>query len=97
VHVLHVAKPLPAWSGYSGELLVESRLSELNHVYVIVEDENPAAGIEQYIADNQPDWVVMLPHRYSFLKGMLHKSCTEQVAEHVRIPVLVLPETVANG
>jgi nucleotide-binding universal stress UspA family protein len=92
VHVLHVAKPLPAWGGDPGDTLVETRLGELNHVYEIVEDEDPARGIRQYIAENKPDWVVMLPHRYSFLKGMLHKSCTEQVAEHARIPVLVLPE-----
>ncbi len=87
MHVLHVAKPLPAWGGNPGDTLVETRLAELNHVYEIVEDEDPARASEEYIAENKPDWV-MLPHRYSFLKGILHKRCTEQVAEHVRIPVL---------
>jgi nucleotide-binding universal stress UspA family protein len=92
VYVLHVAKPLPAWSGVTGAVLVENRLEDLRHVYQVVEDDDPAHGIEQYLADYKPDWLVMLPHKYSFLEGIFHKSCTDQVAQHARIPLLVLPE-----
>ncbi len=92
VYVLHIAKPLPAWSGVPGEVLMENRIEDLPHVYKVVEDDDPVHGIEQYLTDYKPDWLVMLPHKYSFLKGIFHKSCTDQVAQHARIPLLVLPD-----
>ncbi|KUG09829.1 universal stress protein [Solirubrum puertoriconensis] len=53
---------------------------------------SPAAGIADATAMLQPDLLVLIARRRSFLGQLFHESVTAAVVREARLPVLVLPE-----
>lgn len=50
-------------------------------------------GIQDFVAGNDIDWLVMIPRRHSFFEGLFHKSHTKAVSHHSHIPILAVHET----
>ncbi len=50
-------------------------------------------GIQDFVAGNDIDWLVMIPRKHSFFEGLFHKSHTKAVAHHSHIPILAVHET----
>ncbi|UYZ60850.1 universal stress protein [Hymenobacter latericus] len=53
---------------------------------------SPAAGIADAAAMLQPDLLLLVARRRSFLGQLFHESVTAAVVREARLPVLVLPE-----
>ncbi|AYA36921.1 universal stress protein [Hymenobacter oligotrophus] len=53
---------------------------------------SPAAGIADATAMQQPDLLLLVARRHSFLGNLFHQSVTATVVREARLPVLVLPE-----
>ncbi len=90
IRVVHVRGAQSAAVAAGGAAL-ENALEDLEHTYELVTDEDKVHGLEQYLAETGPDWLVMLPHRYPVLSRIFHRSFTRHMALHASLPLLVLP------
>lgn len=54
--------------------------------------DDPAEGILRALTDLEPDLLVFIARRRSFLGDLFHRSVTARVAERTAIPILLLPE-----
>ncbi|MBS1775223.1 MAG: universal stress protein [Bacteroidetes bacterium] len=67
-------------------------LRTLNPVYHYVEKENVEEGIEDFLNDHQMDWLIIVPHKYSFFENIFHKSRTKAIMQKVALPLLAIHE-----
>lgn len=58
--------------------------------YAFLENEDIEAGINEYVADHPVDMLAMVERKVSFFERLFHKSITKQVANHIKLPLLVL-------
>lgn len=65
------------------------RLDEKKLRYHLLNGEDVASRIESYIADHNPDMLVMATHRRSFFERLFQKSVTRQLAVGGYLPLLV--------
>jgi nucleotide-binding universal stress UspA family protein len=91
IRVVHVRSAQPVAVAAGADRALESALEDLEHTYELVTDEDKVHGLEQYLAETRPDWLVMLPHRYPALSRLFHRSFTRHMALHASLPLLVLP------
>ncbi|RMB64105.1 hypothetical protein EAX61_01645 [Dokdonia sinensis] len=50
-------------------------------------------GLTQFCKEHHINLLVLMYHKYGFLKGLLKKSFVEKVSFHSEIPLLILPES----
>jgi nucleotide-binding universal stress UspA family protein len=91
IRVVHVRSTGAAPVAAGSDAVLENALEDLEHTYELVTGEDKVHGLEQYLAETGPDWLVMLPHRYPALSRLFHRSCTRHMALHASLPLLVLP------
>jgi nucleotide-binding universal stress UspA family protein len=91
IRVVHVRSTGTTPVAAGSEAAIENALEDLEHTYEVVTDDDKVHGLEQYLAETDPDWLVMLPHRYPVLSRIFHRSCTRYMALHATLPLLVLP------
>lgn len=63
--------------------------------YHYIDSENTNEGIQSFVSNNNIDWLVVIPHRYSFFEGLFHKSHTSAMVKMSHIPVIALHEKKA--
>ncbi len=71
---------------------LEGKLAQINHKYFFSENENTIEAIDDFIEENKPDLLVLLPHPHTFFEKIFTKSITSEFAFHTRIPLLSLPD-----
>jgi nucleotide-binding universal stress UspA family protein len=67
-------------------------LKSLQPVYHYVEKESVEDGINGFLADNQMDWLMIMPHKHSFFEWLFHKSHTKAIMKTVQIPLIAIHE-----
>jgi nucleotide-binding universal stress UspA family protein len=70
---------------------VEAVLKEVGYSYKDLQHNNIVDGIKEEIENTNADLLLMVPHKYSFLESIIHKSKTGVLARWVHIPLLTLP------
>lgn len=80
--------------GTALEALSKPRIREYlhheGHSFHTVEGENIVEGLQQFAAQHQADLIVMVPHRYSFWRGIFYSPLSKRMAFHTRLPLLIL-------
>ena len=71
---------------------LEGKLCDLQHIYYFLEKEDLIEGINEFVEDKQADMVAIIPHRYSLMERLFHKSISKKMAFHTRVPLLALPD-----
>jgi nucleotide-binding universal stress UspA family protein len=71
---------------------VKQVLSGTNPQYHIVYDADIDASIQNFIEQNNIDWLVLLPRKHSFFEGLFHKSHTKAIAHKSHVPIVALHE-----
>ncbi|RYD58744.1 MAG: universal stress protein [Sphingobacteriales bacterium] len=71
---------------------LEAQLQSANPQYHYVESDNTDEAITKFIAENNIDWLVIVPHKYGFWEGLFHKSHTTALARTGHVPLLALHE-----
>lgn len=77
----------------------EQALEEINHAFpgndfafAELRQEDVAAGLEAFVAENRMDLLALASRTRSFLEDLFHNSITDRLAIHPALPLLVLPE-----
>ncbi|MES2774164.1 MAG: universal stress protein [Bacteroidota bacterium] len=58
----------------------------------IVEGRSLSESVNQYVFDHGIDWLIVVPHKHSWLAGLFSKDHTKELAFHTHIPMLCLQQ-----
>jgi len=72
------------------------QFSGISHSFHFWKGENPVSGINDFVAEEKMDLVVMMPHQRPFLSRLFHSSNTKHMAFHSQVPLLVLKDSENN-
>ena len=89
-HAIESKEPIAA---YIEELQVwkaEKNFHHLKHTNSIATCEDVTEGIIEFAEENTADIIAMIPHSYNFIKNLIHKSKTKELAMVTKVPLLVL-------
>ncbi len=74
------------------KIKTDKALTGLKHTAYFIEGDSIDKEINFFIDTSKADWLIMMPHKYTFLKKLFHKSNTKQMAFHTHIPLLAIHE-----
>ncbi len=77
------------------EIKMENKLNDVEHLYYFSEKEDLAEGINEFVEEHYADMLAVIPHRYSLLERMFHRSVSKKLAFHTHVPLLALPDNHA--
>jgi nucleotide-binding universal stress UspA family protein len=97
LHVLNVHKN----NSNEGELNTEADalkaiLATASPEYHFISSDNVDERIQQFVTENNMDWLVIIPHKHSFFEGLLHRSHTKAMARMTHIPLMAMHERSAK-
>jgi len=86
LHIIHVKQE-------KGASLDATRLvSELDANYSTIFDQEFSHGIEMYIANNNIDLLIILPHKHNLVERLFLKTHTKELLKKISIPIMCLCE-----
>lgn len=82
---------------YTAETTLESSklhmmLRSVNPVYHYIEKDNTEVGIQEFIASNNIDWLIVIPHKHTLFESIFHKSHTKAIMKQMHIPLIAIHE-----
>lgn len=92
LHVLHVDhdnKSFDTETPLHSEQL-HNALSSASPEYHYIDNKDTAQGIQAFVESNDIDMLIVVPHKYSLLDGLFHKSLTKAIIKLSHIPVIAL-------
>jgi nucleotide-binding universal stress UspA family protein len=95
VYILHVINDLnkaPTISEAVTGIKLERTLSDISHSYHYIRNEDVVDGINDFVAIQKMDMVVMIPRKHSFFKNVFNESKTKRTAFHSKVPLLTIHE-----
>ena len=94
VSVVHVQTRLQADLAREEQALEEINQAFPGNDFAFAElrQEDVAAGLEAFVAENRMDLLALASRTRSFLEDLFHNSITDRLAIHPAVPLLVLPE-----
>jgi len=93
-HIYNGDDPTFKFKQHIQELLVElsNKANYPNIFYRIVNSNQAERGLDWLCDHGHVDVLAMVHHKHSFLDKILSGSHTQKMAEHISIPLLVVPE-----
>ena len=71
-------------------LEIHEMLQEINHTFVRREAEEVIDGIEDYMHEENPDLMALIPRKTKFWDRIFKTSVTKKIALHANVPLLIL-------
>lgn len=71
-------------------LRVNSSLEGIDHSFEVIYDRDIPHGIEQFVAENEADIIVLISQHRKLFERIFHKSVTKKLLLHSTLPMLVL-------
>lgn len=92
LHVVHVTENA-AEEDTTIATQLRNKLSLLQPSYYLIKDDNIEHGLQQYIQQQQIDWLLLVPHDYNFLQRLFSKTHVKSILDHISIPVVSIAES----
>jgi nucleotide-binding universal stress UspA family protein len=92
VDVVHVSEAdlLPN-SGATEKQVLEHALQAYPHRFYMIRHNDVEHALNEFVAQNPVDCIMMVPHKHSFFSNLFHNSHTRKLAYHSSLPVLAIP------
>lgn len=92
IQVINVvgSEEVPSLQMASAGVKMDDKLASTNHNLHYAEGTDVVQELKKFIQTSHSDWLVMIPHEYSFLKGLFHRSSTKQAAFNIDTPLLTI-------
>lgn len=71
---------------------IHEYLHSVNPQYHFIDSSDIEAGINSFIGLNNMDWLVVIPHKHSFVEALFRKSHTKAIVRMSHIPLVALHE-----
>jgi nucleotide-binding universal stress UspA family protein len=72
--------------------LIEDGLSGVKFIYHSEDSSDLIASVDSYVDENNIDMIVMFKRKYGFIERIFHRSKTNQMAYHTKVPLMALHE-----
>jgi len=94
VLVCNVLKPkeLATYQKAVTEVNLENALTDIDHALYFPAGNNLVEEINTFVKKHNVDILTMFPHHYSFLKGIMHHSATNEMTFLIDVPLLSIHE-----
>lgn len=76
----------------SGKERLEKVLTDTDHDYISVEDNNIEHGLQQVIETNSPELLTMVAHKHNILERLFGTHHTKTMIYQSHIPILILQD-----
>ncbi|OJW83513.1 MAG: hypothetical protein BGO69_08565 [Bacteroidetes bacterium 46-16] len=81
--------------GFSPDTVMENEelrmyLSSAKPEYHFVDSKDVDTAIQNFVEENQADWLVAIPHKHSFFEGIFHKGHVKAMIRMTHIPLVAL-------
>jgi len=86
VCVIKKSQPRPA--AVAGSITLENEFEKFKPVLHFIHEDKVKQGVQEYIDQNHPDLLVIMPGHYGFFSRLFHKSQSKQLIQHPPVPVL---------
>ena len=70
-------------------------LQSLQPKYLSVKDDKVVHGLNKYIDENHPDMIITIPHKHNFFERFFFRTNSENVLNHVPLPIMFMLENKA--
>ncbi len=77
-------------------LEIHDILRGVDHKFVRRESEDVIEGIEDYMHEENPDLMVLIPRRTKFWDRVFRISVTKKIALHADVPLLILRDKISS-
>jgi nucleotide-binding universal stress UspA family protein len=74
------------------EVNLENSLEDIDHSLYFPSGDNIPEEMNSFIEKNKADLLIMIPHNYTFLRGLFHHSNTKEMAFHTNVPLISIHE-----
>lgn len=94
LHVLNVDhdnKQFGTETPLNAELL-HQYLGVIKPQYHYIDNKDIEAGINDFVMEKGMDWLVVIPHKHSFVESLFKKSHTTAIAKMSQVPLIALHE-----
>lgn len=71
---------------------LDNLIKEANPKYHHIDADDVEKGIDTFVAANNIDWLIVVPHKHNFFESLFHKSQTKALVSHATIPIVALHE-----
>jgi nucleotide-binding universal stress UspA family protein len=98
IHIQEEKQPSASFKKWLDEFLIElSNKANYHNIYYRIEKRpNTEYGLDWLCEFGQVDMLAMLHRPQSFFKNLISGSHTKKMADHIKIPLLVIPASVVN-
>lgn len=72
--------------------LIHEYLHTIAPQYHYIDNEDIETGINNFTGTNDMDWLMVIPHKHSFVEALFRKSHTKAIARMSHIPLVALHE-----
>ena len=69
---------------------IEQSLATVNHSYHTIEEENITEAIEEFVKDEQADFLAMITHDQKLFERLFQQSKTRKMVLHTNVPLLAM-------
>ena len=76
----------------SNSILLEDNLFEFHPQFHYIDGKNVHNCVQQFVNQNQPDLLIVLPKKYGFFERLFHKSQSQSLLLNTHIPILAIQE-----
>ncbi len=71
---------------------LQNQLEEFHPAFHFITKEKVEAGINEFVEENKPDLLIVIPKKRGFFENIFHKSHSTPLLLHSKIPVLAIPD-----
>ncbi len=72
--------------------MIDRGLEGVKSVYFSEDSSDLIASVDNYVDENDIDMIVMFKRKYGFVERIFHRSMTNQMAYHAKVPLMALHE-----
>lgn len=86
LHIVHVKQHK------SASMETTNLVAQLNSDYSTIFDQEFSHGIEMYIANNDIDLLIIMPHKHNLVERLFFKTHTKELLKKISIPIMCVCE-----
>lgn len=92
LHIVHISEEKIPDEKAEKATSLTSQLAVLQPVYHIVQDNDIAQGLQQYIQQHNVDWLLLIPHEHNILQRVFSRLHIKSILDSIAIPVVSIAE-----
>ncbi|MCC9167555.1 universal stress protein [Pontibacter harenae] len=96
LQVLHLYRTAEQFDAHNSLEVFYRNFQDIDYDFSFDLRKDVAAGIQDFVQEQQADLLVMIPQKHNFFARLLDLSITAKITTHPLVPLLALPSTILH-